>query len=170
MNGAPAQPPLDLPLRDIHLPDPVSWWPPAPGWWLLAGVLVLLAVVALIIRRWYRRGRLGRAARGALERVFADHRRHGDAQRLLRELSVLLRRIALSYFPRTQVASLSGEAWLGFLDQGVSRSAATAGFREGPGQVLAEGPFGPDPATVDAPALERLCQAWLDGLGKELKR
>ena len=94
MNGLPTQAPLDLPLRDIHLPEPVSWWPPAPGWWLLAGLLILLAVGALLVWRWYRRGRLGRSARRALERVFVDYRHHGEPQRLLRELSVLLRRIA----------------------------------------------------------------------------
>jgi hypothetical protein len=123
----------------------------------LLGLLLLLAVGALWIRVWYRRGSLGRAARSALERVFADHRRHGDPQRLLRELSVLLRRIALSYFPRARVASLSGEAWLDFLDQALVGSAAPDGFRGGPGRVLAEGPFAPSPGAVDASALERFC-------------
>ena len=30
-----------LPLRDIQLPDAVSWWPLAMGWWLLLLVMVV---------------------------------------------------------------------------------------------------------------------------------
>ncbi|MGV6806815.1 MAG: DUF4381 domain-containing protein [bacterium] len=41
--------PLDQ-LRDIHLPDPVAWWPPAPGWWLLG---IVIAILILLCVRWF---------------------------------------------------------------------------------------------------------------------
>ena len=42
-----------IPLRDLHLPDAIGWWPLAPGWW---GVLVILAVgLAYTTWRLYRR-------------------------------------------------------------------------------------------------------------------
>ena len=37
--------PLDQ-LRDIHLPEPISWWPLAPGWWLLIIIALALMVWA----------------------------------------------------------------------------------------------------------------------------
>ena len=43
-----AQDPLSQ-LRDIHLPDPVSWWPPAPGWWILA---VIVVTTLFFLSRW----------------------------------------------------------------------------------------------------------------------
>ena len=55
-----------LPLRDIHLPGPIGWWPPAPGWWLVAA-LVLVAVALYGVH--YYRGRHKRAALRALTRV-----------------------------------------------------------------------------------------------------
>ena len=41
-------------LRDIHLPDGVSPFPPAYGWWVILGSVLLLLVLTelfLIIRR-----------------------------------------------------------------------------------------------------------------------
>ena len=67
-----AEAPIDLPLRDIHLPDPVSWWPPAPGWWLLFGLSLVLG--GLLV--WHR---LRRRRREAAARQAELGRRHGAA-------------------------------------------------------------------------------------------
>ena len=34
----------ELQLRDIHLPESSLWWPPAPGWWILALLLIAFCV------------------------------------------------------------------------------------------------------------------------------
>lgn len=120
-------------LRDWHLPDPVSWWPPAPGWWLVAGLV--LVVGGLILRWWFKR-RLrtapARAALSELERLRADLERDRDDRRFVAALSALLRRVALTRYPRDQVAGLSGEAWLAFLD----RSGGDGRFSQGAGRAL----------------------------------
>ena len=34
-------------LADIHLPTEISYWPPAPGWWILS-ILVVIGVIYLL--------------------------------------------------------------------------------------------------------------------------
>jgi type II secretory pathway pseudopilin PulG len=120
--------PAELPLRDLHLPDPVGWWPLAPGWWLLAALAA--AALGYLARRWLaarRRNAARRQALAALETCVDEYRRHGNAVRLGGELSELLRRTMLAYAPRAEVAGLTGEAWLAWLDRGLERAHFTAG-------------------------------------------
>lgn len=153
-------------LKDIHLPEPVPAWPPAPGWWLLAGLLfALLLWVILRLRSWRRQTRAQRAARRELAALTRHYRKTGDAPALVRALSVLLRRTALSYADPAAVAGLTGTSWLQFLD----RIAGGTEFSAGPGAVLAQGPYQPT-ATVDGAALLDLCQRWLQRLPKEACR
>lgn len=135
--------PAELPLRDLHLPDPVSWWPLAPGWWLL--IALALAGVAVLVRAWQRarsRNAARRQALRVLEARVAEYGRHGNAVRLGSELSELLRRTMLAYAPRADVAGLTGEAWLAWLDRGLERPA----FAAGDGRHLIEWPYR-DPGT-----------------------
>jgi hypothetical protein len=148
VNGVPSVPasrPLEsdplAALRDWHLPDPVSWWPPAPGWWLVAGLVLALMVIAL---RWWRAYRRRTApARTALAELAVLRSRlteSGDGRSFGAGVSVLLRRLALARYPRDQVAGLAGPRWLAFLD----RTGGAGAFTQGPGQVLVEAPYRPD--------------------------
>lgn len=127
--------PDDLPLRDIHLPPEIGSWPPGPGWWVLAAA-VLIGLSVLVWWR-YRTSRIRRAALGTLKRLERDYRRSGDAYSFVTELSVLLRRVALSRSQRAEVASLLDEEWLQWLDQ----DAPDKPFSQGAGRVLATLPY-----------------------------
>lgn len=113
-------------LNDIVMPAAVPWWPPAPGWYLLAAVGLL--VLAWLGFRAFRNWRLNRYRRAALAELQGIRGGGGRAV----ELPELLKRTALSAWPRTEVASLYGEAWHRFLDD----SAGTDRFCTGQGNVL----------------------------------
>lgn len=100
-------------LRDIVLPPPVSYWPPAPGWWVLAALAA--ALLALLVARRIIRHRHDAYRRAAL-RELAALPAPLDA-RGAQALSAILKRAALVAFPRTEVAGLTGAAWLRFLDK-----------------------------------------------------
>jgi hypothetical protein len=110
--------PNQLPLRDLHLPPPVDWWPLAPGWWLVLA-LVLLGLAWLVRRAWQKRQLHAprRHAVRALARIEAAYLEHRNPVVLARQASELLRRAMLAYAPRDEVAGLTGESWLAWLDR-----------------------------------------------------
>jgi hypothetical protein len=157
MNPSTAQPALDL--RDIHLPGAPPWWPPAPGWWLLAALLLLLLAWGLHVllrrRRWQQqRARIF----GALAALQTGLSRERSPEQLSR-INGLLRRLALMRYPRSEVASLSGDAWLRFLDG----SGGEGRFLNGPGWVLAEGPYRRQlPSDLDLDGFAALVRRWVE--------
>jgi len=136
--------PQALPLRGLHLPEPVGWWPLAPGWWLLIAALVVAS--ALLIRTWLQRRARSAARRRALrqlEESRSAYAYHGNPVTLGAEVSELLRRTMLAYAPRAEVAGLTGDAWLAWLDRDLDEPR----FRDGPGRKLLELPYR-NPETV----------------------
>ena len=130
--------PDQLPLRDLHRPDPVGWWPLAPGWWLLLATLAMLLIwLAVVLRSRHRRGAARRHAVRALQRLERRYAADGDAVQLAIGLSALLRRAMLAYAPRATVAGLTGAAWLEWLDSGLGEPLFTAGA----GRALIDLPY-----------------------------
>lgn len=97
-------------LRDIHLPAEPSWWPPAPGWWVLAGLLLVALLAGVWLWRRHRRA-LGQRQRVLLEldRLALQHERDGDQVALASGLHQLLRRVARRH--DVYATQQRGDAW-----------------------------------------------------------
>jgi hypothetical protein len=151
-------------LADIHLPDPVSFWPPAPGWWVLAA-LVLAALIYAGLRyaaHWRRKQHLLAALR-ELDEVYATYQSHKtqtdhDTAGLtyLQECNTVLKRVALLHHSADSVARLHGKAWLAFLDS----EGETQDFTQGEGRILGDGGYRPT-FDGDVEAIQALCKQWI---------
>ncbi|MGF1792217.1 DUF4381 domain-containing protein [Photobacterium profundum] len=91
-----------------RLPEP-SWWPlPLSAWLMIGGIVLIIGIVLAAIAWRYGKGKVKRKALHQLAAL--------AEQQDLPLLDNLLRRVALTYFPRHDVAGLTGEAWLKWLD------------------------------------------------------
>lgn len=158
----PSQDPASLAnLHDILEPPPVPWWPPAPGWYAVAALALIVASV-LTWRGW-RRWRANRYRRLALLELAQLQERAEDTGReaALRTLPALVKRTALAAFPRQEVAPLSGEAWLRFL----SRTGETEAFTRGAGRLLEAVAYEPSATTTlqteEISALFQAVRLWI---------
>ena len=146
-------------LRDIHLPPPVSHWPPAPGWWLLAASLLLLMCAAAGWLWWRRRRRLWRWAAAELAVVADRCVALEDPRPLLLALNDLLRRVALQRDEMRAMASAHGAAWQRFLMEGRGAMAGPQAL------LLATACYLPPSQLarleIDRPALVAAVRRWL---------
>lgn len=140
-------------LRDIHLPNLISWWPPAIGWW---AVLLVLFAVLFLLYRYFAKPRMKTEALSILSRIEENYDDTHDAVKCLRELSVLLRRVAITQ--KKESAGLTGPAWLEHLDQGLKEPE----FSRGAGKLLLTGPYQVKAEEQDLPELLALCRKWVE--------
>lgn len=139
-------PPEDLSrLHDLVEPEAVAWWPLAPGWYGLTA-LVLLLLLVLAFRSW-KRWKADAYRREAL------HELAGASDPAA--IGALLRRTALAEFPRTEMAKLSGSAWLDWLS-GTGPEPLGQGLR----YQLVEGVYAPE-HSGDLTALRTWASQWI---------
>jgi hypothetical protein len=153
-------PPL-LDLKDIHEPEAIDWWPPAIGWWILAVTIPLLIVFSIWLYKRLTRKTALKTANKLLIQIKQDATR--DNLQKLCDLSMLVRRVAISVSPREKAAGLTGRQWLAFLD----RSVKGLPFSEGVGQLLADAPYRNTlPTEQEISQLIDLCEDWLKSQAK----
>ena len=97
-------------LHDIVEAAPLSlWWPLAPGWWVVLGLIGIALLIGLWrVTRYRDRNAYRRFALKELDQIESPN-----------ALPVLLKRAALVAFSREEVAPLSGQGWIDFLNRAV---------------------------------------------------
>lgn len=149
------------------LPPPPPLWPPAPGWWLLAALL-LGGLGVLWLRRqrlqtWWRARQATPAPPAAPldpQRQAALDELHGlprpydgaPAGPWLQALNGLLKRLCRAHYPGSHSHTLSGRAWLAFLDNRCPAAGLTRWM------ILVEGTYRAD-CRLDDKAIDGLQQA-----------
>lgn len=151
--------PAEIPLRDIHLPEAIGWWPPAVGWWVVLGLVVLTIVVAMFYWKWRARRRVRRSALSELSAIESRFREHRDTHRLAQDLSRLARRTALATDPTRDAAADTGAAWGQRLDE-LSKNGVTDPLIK---TALVRAPYRPA-ESIDGDALLQAFRPWLASL------
>lgn len=139
-------------LRDIQGAPEAPFWPPAPGWWILA--LGLLVLVVWAVRGLHRRAVLRRRRLDLVERLGRLRQEHDpdqEPQAWLAGVNRLLKVTAMRAFPEQAPGVLTGTEWVAFLGNEADPGAFTA---------LAAGPYEPHPS-FDWRALEGAAEGWL---------
>ncbi|MCK5002309.1 MAG: DUF4381 domain-containing protein [Gammaproteobacteria bacterium] len=156
MNGAT---PTTLELRDIHLPEAISWWPPAPGWWFLLGSIILIIAAIFLFKRYQKKQALKKQVLAEFENICTQYQSDKNAIALIQSMSILLRRACISFYPRSEAASLTGKSWLAFLDDTSKEKV----FDTEHGQLIATAPYLSENTKLDFDAenLIHLCENWL---------
>ena len=145
----------DLPqFRDIQMPDGVSFFPIAYGWWvLLLAVIFLFIGVKVFITFWKSRKKYYSLKK--LEAISTD-----NPIQAAMDISELLRRISL--FKYRKSCALSGQDWIDFLNQHSAEplSPQNAEFLSfAPFMSLSDTRYTPD----DAKELKNFCKNWSGG-------
>jgi Domain of unknown function (DUF4381) len=101
-------------LKDIHLPPGISWWPLAPGWWLLAG-LVIAAALAVVTINYIRRRTIRYRALNELNDLRRDE--SIAAATAAERIAILLKRIVVQRNETKSLGVEHGHRWIDRLTQ-----------------------------------------------------
>jgi len=95
-------------LKDIQLPEQIHNYPLAIGWWILAAVIIALILFTLA------KIKSSQKKRQAQKQAIAQLSSQSPS---VDEIIVVLKWAALQYFPRNEIASLSGSKLQDFLTE-----------------------------------------------------
>lgn len=141
-------------LKDLQLPEAVSVFPLAPGWY---GVIFIIILLMLALSYWQMRRLAHQRKVASIVELLTliEQQNSSSGTQLLAEVAILLKRVAREKFPEQQPQNLFGEPWLQFLDS----SGKTTQFTQGAGRILLE--VYQNKPLENPQALFKVVRAWL---------
>lgn len=103
-------------LKNIHLPKPISIFPLAIGWYILSALII--CVICLLI--WWQLKK--RKQQKYINNIYQlldkieVKSRGATTSDIIAEVSILMKRVAITKFSEKYPHTLFGEKWLQFLD------------------------------------------------------
>jgi hypothetical protein len=150
-------------LHPLREPTAIGWWPLAPGWWVLIAVAILATAILFyyLMRRYqanaYRR--LALKQLHAIQECYANSARDDKClQNTASDSNALLKSVALRVFPRHDIAALSGQAWMDFLNKTRRSESVDTEFST----AFTNAAYLPKAPDLDAEQLFRACQNWIN--------
>lgn len=138
------------------------------GWWfLLLFSLIAIWVIVVLVKK-LRKPVLKKSAKAELATVISAYDRHQNKHLLVQQLSILLRRIGISYLSRNEIAGVAGSQWYEKINQLVEKSQ----FSDDMIQLLLQGPYQQNP-DIDEQNIKTLIdqtQQWVSALSREKAR
>jgi hypothetical protein len=157
----------ELALKDIHLPDSILWWPPAPGWWVLGVVLIIFLFLMLLPKlwRWLRYKPVRSLSLKEFYLIKQSHQQQADQKQTLQAITTLLRRTVMSKSGRIGHAGVVGDDWINQLNQMSQKDC----FTQAQGELLKHGRYQPaieGQNKADIDSLLQSCENWIKSLPK----
>ena len=103
-------------LNPLRAPAAITWWPPAPGWWVIFCVLiVLISILLFVLFRRYKKQSYRRQAIFALDNLLLESSNQADYDSFPSRVNALLKTVAQKTYDKKEIAILHGSNWLNFL-------------------------------------------------------
>ncbi len=120
---------LQQQLRDIHLPDAVTWWPLALGWWLVLfaglGSLILISYRIIKYKQQNRYRKLALQELQSLFRCWKNTADNTDKSQYLQNANALLRRSIIHIDPDHNTTNKTGQDWINSLNRYTQQALQT---------------------------------------------
>ena len=146
-------PKIDLSgLRDLHIPQDPGFWPPSNNLWIVLALCIALVIFSIIAYRLWQ----VRPVIYAVRQYKKISQNTSDNRLYLKQVSQLLRQVAIAVYGRSKVAPLSDKTWQDFLIN-VAPNILTKDLAH----LISFAPYQTNVPTVPREKLNRLVPTWI---------